>query len=79
MGDKLTALIVNFYTVAATTHFACAVGSKWSRPRGVAFGEAALHHREFMMEAAGTNVTLHFSIHLPRAGKSPQLSLVFSK
>ena len=25
------------------------------------------------MEAAGTNVTLHFSIHLPMAGKSTQL------
>ena len=38
-----------------------------------------LHQSELMMEAAGTNVTLHFSIHLPMAGKSTQLSLVCSK
>ena len=39
----------------------------------------ALHQSELTMEAAATNVTLHFSIHLSAAGKSPQLPLVCSQ
>jgi hypothetical protein len=35
-----------------------------------------LHQSELMMEAAGTNVTLHFSIHWTIAGKSSQLAVV---
>jgi len=30
---------------------------------------------ELKMEAAGTAMTLHFSVHLSAAGKSPQLDL----
>ena len=60
-------------------YFACAVGSlvlgrvEWPsvNPR--------LHQSELTMEAAVTNVTLHFSIHLSMAGKSPQLPLVCSQ
>ena len=35
-----------------------------------------LHQSELMMGAAGTNVTLHFSIHWTIAGKSFQLAVV---
>ena len=58
-------------------YFACAVRSRVVLG-GVAWPSVnpLLHQSELTMEAAGTNVTLHFSIHWTIAGKSSQLAVV---